>query len=257
MLIYVIRNKHNGKPYVGQTQRTLEERIYEHRHGKTLYIDRAIRKIGWENFTVEVIEVCSTLEELNEREIYWICKLNSKKPNGYNMTDGGSNTIGWHHSEETKKRISKKKKAQNKGKGNPMYGRRHTAKSRKQISLSKTGKHHTAVTRAKMSANNSGEKNPNYGRKHTAEERAKMSSANSGERNVHRGKHLSERTKLKIGRANSKAVRCVETGRIFNSITEAAKELGIDRAHISDACKGKRSTVGGFHWEYVQTAGHD
>lgn len=53
-------------------------------------IHQAIRKYGIENFAFEVLEECAEAL-LNEREIYWIAKLNSKQ-NGYNMTDGGDST---------------------------------------------------------------------------------------------------------------------------------------------------------------------
>ncbi len=135
MLIYVITNKLNGKQYVGQTQRPLKERIYEHRHGKVLYIDRVIRKIGWENFTVEVLEVCKTLEELNEREMYWIRKLNTKKPNGYNQTDGGNGKRGQNLSEETKTRLSFMRT----GEKNPNYGKPLSDWQKKRISEARTG----------------------------------------------------------------------------------------------------------------------
>ena len=52
-----------------------------------------MRKYGIENFSFEVIEECS-LEQLNEREVYWIAYYNSfNKEKGYNMTPGGSEPI--------------------------------------------------------------------------------------------------------------------------------------------------------------------
>lgn len=38
--------------------------------------------------------------------------------------------------------------------------------------------------------------------------------------------------------------------KVWNTITEAAKELGIQGSHISGVCKGKRKTTGGWKWEY-------
>ncbi len=146
MLIYVITNKLSGKQYVGQTQRTLKARIYEHRHGKVLYIDRAIRKIGWENFTVEVLEECKTLEELNEREMYWIRKLNSKKPNGYNRTDVGNGRRGHHLSEDTKKRLSEMRR----GPKNANYGKPISDWQKKRISEARTGATMSNDARAKV-----------------------------------------------------------------------------------------------------------
>lgn len=49
----------------------------------------------------------------------------------------------------------------------------------------------------------------------------------------------------------SKAVLCVETNKIYNSIKEAGADTGANVSHISAACKGKQKTCGGFHWCYV------
>ena len=59
-----------------------------HKHGKLL-VDAAIKENGIENFKFEVIEKCKTVKELNEREKFWIEKLNCKQPNGYNVAEGG------------------------------------------------------------------------------------------------------------------------------------------------------------------------
>lgn len=88
-VIYLIINLLNGKKYVGQTRQNLSARISNHRLSKIKSgIDGAIQEYGWENFKVEVLEKCP-IEKLDEREIYWIAKLNTKFPNGYNLTDGG------------------------------------------------------------------------------------------------------------------------------------------------------------------------
>lgn len=91
-IVYLITNLLNDKRYVGQTTQSLEKRMNEYTHGKQ-YIDRAIRKYGRKNFTAEIIEMCP-VEQLNERERFWIAKLNCKTPNGYNLTDGGEGIVG-------------------------------------------------------------------------------------------------------------------------------------------------------------------
>ena len=47
----------------------------------------------------------------------------------------------------------------------------------------------------------------------------------------------------------SKKVRCVETGVVYRSITEAKKECG--GAIHKCLKKGKQATAGGYHWEYI------
>ena len=63
--------------YVVQTTQPLERQINQHKHGN-LCIDLEIQKYGWENFTVKVLEECMSREQLNEREIFWIAKFNTK-----------------------------------------------------------------------------------------------------------------------------------------------------------------------------------
>lgn len=89
MIVYKITNLINGKVYVGQTTRTIKERLNEHKRS-TSPIGKAIRKYGIENFKSELIATCNSLSELNECEIFWIEELDCKVPNGYNVNSGGS-----------------------------------------------------------------------------------------------------------------------------------------------------------------------
>lgn len=53
-------------------------------------------------------------------------------------------------------------------------------------------------------------------------------------------------------RRGGKCVKCVETGIIYNSLTEAAEDIGSDRRNIGQVLKkGKKYTAGGYHWEYA------
>lgn len=47
-------------------------------------------------------------------------------------------------------------------------------------------------------------------------------------------------------------VRCIETGQVFNSITDAARRLGVTPAAISHVLKGRQATAAGHTWEYAQ-----
>ena len=50
----------------------------------------AIKKYGSKNFKVDLIEVCDTLESLNDREIYWITYYDARKSKDfYNIHRGG------------------------------------------------------------------------------------------------------------------------------------------------------------------------
>ena len=79
--------------YIGQTRQTLEVRKYMHevaaRGGSNLHFHNALRKYGKDNFIWKTIESCTTEKELDTRERYWIKKLNTLEPHGYNSTTGG------------------------------------------------------------------------------------------------------------------------------------------------------------------------
>lgn len=96
--IYIIKNKVNDKVYIGQTTMTVHERFMVHLKPSTQKIKRnyklynAISKYGRENFYVETLESNVPLEELNEREIYYIALYNSYYQ-GYNSTKGGDGRI--------------------------------------------------------------------------------------------------------------------------------------------------------------------
>jgi group I intron endonuclease len=110
--IYKIVNKINNKIYVGQAFNLYDRWKYGHiwslknnRHSN-IHLQKSYNKYGEDNFYFEIIEEC-TLEELNEKEIYWISYFKSSiRLYGYNMTEGGSGTVGMIASEETKQKIS-------------------------------------------------------------------------------------------------------------------------------------------------------
>lgn len=85
--IYCFENKINGKLYIGQAQ-NIKERIRHHIKSKDhLYIHKALRKYGVDNFNFYILEFCS-IDKLSELEIYYIQKYNTFKY-GYNLTAGG------------------------------------------------------------------------------------------------------------------------------------------------------------------------
>ena len=53
--------------------------------------------------------------------------------------------------------------------------------------------------------------------------------------------------------AHRKSVRCIETGKIYRSIKEAANSIGMKTGcHISQCCNGTRNVCGGYHWQYEE-----
>lgn len=112
MIIYLIRNKINGKSYVGQTIRSVKQRWAEHVKSAQRSVSRcglqaAIRKYGHDKFDVSILQECSSLDELSDAERSWVAKLDTYK-NGYNLTTGGDQRPGFNRSTKTRKLISDK-----------------------------------------------------------------------------------------------------------------------------------------------------
>lgn len=77
--------------------------------------------------------------------------------------------------------------------------------------------------------------------------------ANGG--SVNRGWKLSDATKGKISKALRKKVKQIdpesgEVVKIWDSQIEAGNQLNIPANNISNVCKGKRKTAGGYKWRY-------
>ena len=104
-LVYLLRNKINGKCYIGQTSRTLEIRFKSYKYGKCKSQTRlycALKKYGWDNFHKELLCYAENQEELNQKEVHCINIFNSIKA-GYNLREGGSNG---QFSDESKLKMS-------------------------------------------------------------------------------------------------------------------------------------------------------
>ena len=93
--IYCITNTVNNKKYVGKTLHTVEKRFAEHKSdSKRRILERrplykAMNKYGVDKFSILTLEEVDDNDLLEEREKYWIEKLNTYGRFGYNATRGG------------------------------------------------------------------------------------------------------------------------------------------------------------------------
>jgi len=203
MIIYKATNKINGKCYIGQTIQTLDNRIRGHKsEKKNTAFKRAINKYSIDGFNWKILYECSTQEELNKQEIYYINLYDTfKSSNGYNSAPGGNcgaypgkgrnhwmnkmserelikwkeeNLIGKNHSHKKNKTEIKYEQwlyENIRGENHPNFGIKWS-EEQKEI-------------RSKMYR---GKKNPNYGNKWTDEQRKNMSNKVSGQKNPNYGK---------------------------------------------------------------------
>ena len=105
----------NGKSYHGITTLSVNRRMTGHktaaRNGSTYPLHAAIRKYGFENFKVEMLDTSVDLEELHQLEIEAIARDNTLAPNGYNLTAGGEGTKNHNVSDAHRASIGERMKA--------------------------------------------------------------------------------------------------------------------------------------------------
>lgn len=135
--VYIHTNKINNKKYIGITSQLPETRWRNGRgYEPYLRFGKAIHKYGWDNFAHEVVYHNLSENEAKEAEIALIQQLNTTNQSyGYNMTTGGDGTSGYHHREDSKKKMSVAKIGEN----HPNYGNHLSDSTRKKIGAALTG----------------------------------------------------------------------------------------------------------------------
>lgn len=271
MIIYEIRNKINGKSYIGQHSSD-ELGTY---WGSGKLIRKAIEKYGIENFERTILERCSNKNELNEREKYWIKEKNSIK-NGYNLTEGGtggdtSKFIDYSEEWVEKQRINTKqywdslseeerreRSLKVSGENNGMHGKIGPWKGKK---LPKEMIQKLLESRRSYE----GEENPNW-KGGVSKKKCKCGKDiapnnetcsdcrdRSGKNNPFYGKTHSSETKRKLSesRMGKKPlnIRKVKIDNIiYDSLSDASKKLGIGSPLIIHRIKSKNNKYNGYDY---------
>ncbi len=277
MIIYKVTNKTTGMAYIGQTIRPFLTRKAEHLRAAAnvadvkvaLLIHAAIHEHGSGEFEWEVLETCSSLAHLNERERFYIKLLNTQHPNGYNSTIGGH--MDENMSEGVRRKISDSMVAQHK---DPSYQARVYPKLKgltppnKGVPMSdeqkvKVGKARKAVY------DDPAYVNPNTGRKRPKEVVEKMLANRvmptgeawakaHGEQYTPEVREKMRQAKLGKKPANTKKVFCNETQQVFEGLADAAKALGLPKQSIYLQIKGKLKKVGGkYTFRYLDASSQD
>ena len=186
-VIYLLRNNINNKIYIGQSI-NIKSRLSSYGKPKKnpiQVIEKSIKKYGWNNFQCEIIYYAISIDELNEKECYYIKTYNSTNRNiGYNIRPGGNNSEMSETTKEKLRLINLNKKVSDEtiqkikestiGMNNHFYGKNHTQETKlKMIESWKNRKDISDETKRKMSQSQKG-------RTHTNKSKEKMSSSHLG-----------------------------------------------------------------------------
>lgn len=103
----------------------------------------------------------------------------------------------------------------------------------------------TKKTRKKMSDAKKGKPGPKISEKGLLALKEKMKAHWNN-------KEYKKRALNSLNAIHCSKVKCIETGIIYNSITEASNKTGANKSYISMCCNGKGGTAKGYHWEFVE-----
>lgn len=227
MGIYILINKETKNRYIGMSN-NIPRRFMEHRapsrlKQKGLVLYRALKKHGVKKFMFSILEVVDNVNDLPERERYWIDLL---KPE-YNMNDGGLGNSA-PLSEEVKELLRVKGKEQ----WEAMDQEQRNGRIKNNLKGPRVGHSVSESTREKLRQHNLGKKQS----QETIRKRAdKIKVSMRGNKN------------------GNKPVTRIEDGRVYQSVKAAADDVGIHSTGITTVLKGRQNTAGGYTWKYYNS----
>lgn len=274
--IYKITCTANGKVYIGQTRGSIKSRWYAHcrKDNPCRVLGNAINKYGRENFIIEEIDKAYTKEDLDNKEIYWISYYNSTdKSIGYNIAKGGSTTAEtrriiclntnkiYNSIVECCKELNLKPNMV----GSVCAGRKYSTKGLRFAYLDDNNKPNLALLKDKYSIKKvmcyeTGIIYDNClkASKELGLSRNAVSEVAYGRTPTAGGYHfffLDKDNKPIINkdllnkRKRLTKVRCIETGKIYNSPKEASEKTNTYKESIFQSIR-KGCRANGYHWEY-------
>ena len=243
--IYLITNKINGKQYIGQHYGELEDGYF----GSGVLITKAIEKYGKENFSKEIIYIGDSRAELDFAEKDIIKECNAvEDENFYNLAEGGTKGDGWrayqkwleNHPEEAKIIYQK------------------SGQRLQQWRIDHPKEYYEKVIIPFIQGSKK------WREEHPEEIKQNIAKCNIArdkwrEENYEEWQEQIEEWRAKGSETNSKKIRCITTGEVFPSLSEAERQYyqyGVRQANLTKVIKGMRQSCGKkdgqkLKWELV------
>lgn len=259
--IYKITNKINGKVYIGQTVNRVKRRWQAHcsnRKENKSPLHLAIKKYDKENFAFEVIDVAETRESLNHKEHFWIGKLNTCSPCGYNLERGGNNNK--IVSADTREKISRSLKLA--FERDPelkirctrhSIGRKFTEEEKQRQSLAIKQSHEKDPTLAERKIAHQRGKSRSDAVKNKISEKLKgINHSEERKLAIKSGmKPLTVEEKISLARHRYKGDWLVLNGRVYKSIYEVCLDFKITYQQMYKSLKRGSSSCNGIPFERI------
>lgn len=232
----------SGRVYIGQSWNIRQRRNYYSRVKckNQIVLYNSILKYGWESHSFDVIHELPEDVEQVIMDAYECLYMDQYKECGVTLINMKGGGLGGKLSQEIKTKI-----------GNKHKGRVLSEEHKKKCSISLSGRKITDETRNKMSAAQKGRKSWNKGRGnniiYTPELRNKIGLAKIG-------KPISQFQKEALLKSIVIPVVQLTIDGVFlkewASAKEAERQTGVLSQNISQVCKGKYKSSGGYKWKY-------
>jgi hypothetical protein len=235
-----------GKVYIGCTGKPVEKRWKKGwNYNAKSRIYKAIRLFGWENFEKKILCEKLTREGAEKLEKWFIAYYDSANPEkGYNRALGG---LG------KGVRVCEATRLLNREKAYLVYKEHPEVKEKIRASVTRLLENDPTYRERVSKAKRAIYENPEFVRS------CSMFQKKYYEEHPERKEEISRQMKEYLSKPENrrflecdrrpKPVICVETGVYYPSQKAAEKATGYSGIHC--ACKGKRSTSGGYHWRYA------
>jgi hypothetical protein len=248
--IYILRTLDDETPkYVGITSGKLNTRLNNHLHDikrescKNYHKKNCLSKYK-ESVIIEQIDSANSIEEMKEKEIFYIKKYRDAGIKLVNATDGGDGTYGYKHSKETIEKIS--------GENNHRWGKPNLYNKEelgKKVEYSKDGENwilFNSITEAELELNIQFRKIKkicegdyitfeNYYFRYQGFEFKPPRKRKKNDQSI-------RKKKVEVFLNNSWVT--------YDSAVDTSDDLNLDRSKVILVCQGKRLTTGGFKFRY-------
>jgi hypothetical protein len=247
--IYILRTLSDETPkYVGITSGELNTRLNKHLHDIKRESCKNYHKKNWlskykESVIIEQIDSANSIEDMKEKEIFYIKKYRDAGIKLLNATDGGDGSYGYKHTEEVIKNIS--------GENNHRWRKPNLInkeKFGKKVEYSIDGKEwilFTSIREASKVLNISFRTIKNI-------------CDGNYTKFTNYFRYLGETFKnVRIRKKSDQSIRKIKVEVLINnkwitydSSKDASGLLSVERSKIVMVCNGKRLTAGGFKFRY-------
>jgi len=246
--------------YIGQTAHEdfhirLNGHISGVKNGRKRHLYNAIRKYGWDQFTIEILHNFSRegnwQERLDELEIHEIAQRGTLSPGGYNNETGGNRNKVLH--EDTKELMSSVRS----GEQHAMFGKHHQDEAKELIreanrkEVQQWSRDGTEFIRMFRSIEDASQE--------TGADGSHICKVCKGERKTAGGfnwKFVQEddaqaNEPLRFTKIQQWSFDLTTLIAAYDTIREASKASKADVRGISRCCKGKSRSAGGFKWKII------